>query len=126
MGEVDLPGVKDPRMCVMLPLWRRFADRMGLELLPVIVRRKPEAIVSSLMAREGWDAERAEMLIAVYNQEIFKWSQMPGAVEAEFADFLIEPVATLGDKLALPRDNCHQAWQSVDMFVDGGLVHHGV
>lgn len=120
-----LPGVKDPRMCVMLPLWQRFADYSYVELVPLIVRRDPDAIARSLVYRECWDKTRAHRLMDNYYDGISEWANLPDAVELNFADLLSDPEGALADTdIELP-DCSDSSWEEVDDFLDLELVHHG-
>jgi GT2 family glycosyltransferase len=46
-------AIKDPRTSLLLPLWRRVADRLGMELRLVQALREPAAVVQSLVQRDG-------------------------------------------------------------------------
>lgn len=52
MGSV--PGVKDPRASLFLPLWANAAERAGLQLHVLAVFRNGWEVARSLAQREGW------------------------------------------------------------------------
>jgi len=49
-------AIKDPRNSLLLPLWRRVAERLGLPLKLVLSLRDPVAVERSLLARDGEDS----------------------------------------------------------------------
>jgi len=46
-------GWKDPRTCLLLPLWRDVLEEMGTKLLCVFVVRNPQNVANSLIARDA-------------------------------------------------------------------------
>lgn len=63
--RADQPAwlVKDPRLCLLMPLW----DRMALTRLPaVLVVRDPREVAGSLMLRDGLSGRRALVLWYAY------------------------------------------------------------
>lgn len=52
-------GLKDPRMCRLLPFWRYPLLMLNVKVRCVIVIRHPFAIASSLMKRDGFELQRS-------------------------------------------------------------------
>lgn len=52
-------GVKDPRLCLLLPLWRDMAGELGQDVKVLASIRHPLAVAASLKRRDGMDAGRA-------------------------------------------------------------------
>ncbi len=61
-GGVALWAVKDPRMCLLLPLWLEVLDELHIDIKCLLVKRDPEDIVLSLSARDGYQADHAYLL----------------------------------------------------------------
>ena len=55
-GHTGLAAVKDPRMCRLVPLWRRALDGIGVKVRVAIVFRSPVEVTSSLNKRNGFSA----------------------------------------------------------------------
>lgn len=66
LGGGDVVGLKDPRVVWGLSAWGLAADELGVELCLLEVTRPTDAVVASLMRREGWDAGRAMSLTSAY------------------------------------------------------------
>lgn len=62
--------VKDPRVCLLMPLWHRLAAGLGRTLKTVVVFRHPEEIAASLHARENMPFDDAMHLCLQYTQAL--------------------------------------------------------
>ncbi len=60
-------GIKDPRLCRFVPLWRQIFEERGIIARWLFVIRHPDAVVSSLERRGDMPAARARALWASYN-----------------------------------------------------------
>ena len=58
MAETDIFGVKDPRMCRLLPFWQSIFQELELEDSYVLVRRHPLSVAKSLKQRDGFEPEK--------------------------------------------------------------------
>ena len=62
--------VKDPRICLLMPLWHQIAAELGRTLKTVVVFRHPEEIAASLHARENMPFDDAMQLCLQYTQAL--------------------------------------------------------
>ena len=67
-GAVEL--VKDPRLCVTLPLWLRVCDELGVTSRVCIIRREPVEVALSLEKRDGFPLSYGYWLASNYEQAI--------------------------------------------------------
>lgn len=68
-GEQGDILVKDPRLCRLLPIWRRYAEVAGCNLNVVVPLRHPEEVARSLKDRNGFS--RLEGLLVWLRETIF-------------------------------------------------------
>ena len=61
-AEARLWGLKDPRLCRLLPLWITVCDQLELNPRFVLVLRHPGDVASSLAVRDGLSTARAGVL----------------------------------------------------------------
>lgn len=61
-ADAGLWGVKDPRLCRLMPLWRPVFARLETEPRVVIIVRHPLEVAESLGARNRMDAHNAQLL----------------------------------------------------------------
>ncbi|MBL8882208.1 MAG: glycosyltransferase [Hyphomicrobium sp.] len=62
--------VKDPRVCLLMPLWHQIAADFGRMLKTVVVVRHPEEIAASLRAREKMPFDDAMQLCLKHTQAL--------------------------------------------------------
>jgi O-antigen biosynthesis protein len=58
----SLWGIKDPRLCRLLPLWTAVLDRLGVAARFVLALRHPDEVAASLAARDQLSAAPARLL----------------------------------------------------------------
>jgi hypothetical protein len=68
--SIEVLGIKDPRICILLPLYEKVCKRKGIDILKINVKRKPENIVKSLNTRDGFSEEKSLRLINQYGKLI--------------------------------------------------------
>jgi hypothetical protein len=51
-ADAALYAVKDPRLCRLIPLWRRVLDRVGSPISPILVIRDPQDVALSMLVRD--------------------------------------------------------------------------
>jgi O-antigen biosynthesis protein len=61
-GNYTLWGIKDPRLCSMLPLWRPLLDELHCKPKCVLIFRNPLEVVRSLVKRDKISESRAYLL----------------------------------------------------------------
>lgn len=65
-GQVRHPLLKDPRVTVLLPLWRGVLADLGVAARCVIPVRHPLAVAGSLARRDGFPVEKSVLLWTSY------------------------------------------------------------
>jgi hypothetical protein len=65
-GDATWPLLKDPRVTVLLPLWRTALGDLDVGLRAVIPVRHPLAVAGSLASRNGFAAEKSVLLWTAY------------------------------------------------------------
>lgn len=54
--------LKDPRMCRLLPFWKRALNDAGIRPMAVLIHRNPLDVAASLQARDGIDPQLGQLL----------------------------------------------------------------
>ncbi len=65
-GDIRNPLLKDPRVSVLLPLWRPVFEEAGLSPLCVIPVRDPLEVAKSLAKRDGFERDKSILLWCAY------------------------------------------------------------
>lgn len=64
--KVRTPLLKDPRVTVLMPLWRQVLEDSGVQLRCVIPVRHPLAVAGSLARRDAFPREKSVLLWSAY------------------------------------------------------------
>ena len=127
-SSAGLAAVKDPRMCRLVPLWRRMAQDRGLNLKTVWIVRDPADVAASLARRDGLDLEQALWVWLRYNLEAEYHSRgLPRAMV--HYESLLHHWPTVAQQIegslgvSWPRTR-DQAAPLADRLIDPALNHH--
>jgi len=123
-----LAAIKDPRMCRLVPLWRRIAHSRGLSLKTVWIVRDPVDVAASLVRRDGLDLEQALWVWLRYNLEAETHSRGLQRAMVRYESLLYDwPAAARQIEHALgvswPRP-WKQAAPLADRLIDPSLNHY--
>jgi GT2 family glycosyltransferase len=128
-GRSSLWGLKDPRLCRLVPLWTRVLTDSGCELRAVLVLRSVDEVAASLLRRNGLSEPRSRLLWLTHC--LAAESESRGLVrsfvtyDGLLADWRSE-IARVGEDLRLPwGDRMAESGSAIDAFLDPGLRHHG-
>ncbi len=89
-ADAMLWGVKDPRMCRLLPIWRHIFDTHAIEPHYVIVFRNPVEVAASLKARDGLDEQHALMLWFAYTREAERYTRGQSRIFLSYDKLLVD------------------------------------
>jgi hypothetical protein len=125
--RTPLWGLKDPRLCRLLPIWIEAIAENGTEPIFILALRHPEEVARSLARRDGIPKERAYLLWLNYMLEAERASRSHPRIvvsyEALLADWrkALSPLAPrLGLELPL---NEPEISASIDAFLSPTLRH---
>jgi hypothetical protein len=127
-GVLARPLLKDPRVTVLMPLWRAAFDAMGMGVRCVIPVRHPLAVAGSLERRNGFPTEKSVLLWAAYMLAAEAYSRdLPRAFvgyDALLADWRGE-IARLEAAHAAPLPALTEAAAAeIDAFLTPELRHN--
>lgn len=128
--HAPLWALKDPRLCRLLPLWRRELAAVGVQPAALLVLRHPDEIAASLLARDALPPAVAHLLLIRHLLEAERASRdMPRAV-ASYQRVLEDPAVAfariavdLGLLWPQPPAKCSAA---LDAFLNPEARHHAV
>lgn len=86
-------GLKDPRSCRFLPLWRDIARACGAELVPLLALRHPDAVARSLAARNDMEVGHASALWLRHLHDVAAALPDRRPVVFDYDDVLADPTA---------------------------------
>jgi hypothetical protein len=127
-GQTRHPLLKDPRVTVLMPLWRGVLDELEVAARCVIPLRHPLAVAGSLQRRDGFAPQKSVLMWSAYMLAAEAYSRdLPRAVvgyDALLADWRAE-VARIeaAHGAPLPRLTTRAAGQ-IDRFLSPELRHN--
>ena len=126
-AAAPLWAVKDPRLCRLLPLWRRVLGNLGIEPRVLLVSRHPREVMDSLAKRDGLPAPISELLWARYLLDAVAGSEgCPRCILAyvDLMDDWRQAIQLAFDAIGLDlHADADQAAQ-IDDFLRPQLRHH--
>ncbi|HEY2737921.1 MAG TPA: sulfotransferase, partial [Thermoanaerobaculia bacterium] len=117
--------IKDPRLCLLFPLWRPALERP----VCILVHRDPLPVARSLESRDGLPILHGIALWELYNREALAATRGLPRILVSYRDLLEAPLATArrlyaqmlpfaGERLHLPDE------RELSSFVQPPLDHH--
>ena len=126
--NTDIIGIKDPRLCRLLPLWVETLKGLGMETRYVIPLRNPLEIAYSLKARDRFSLGKSLLLWMIYMLEAEFYTRECHRIFITFDDLLEDASKTIGSvssalKIKFPR-SYQEAEKEIAHFLDINLKHH--
>lgn len=87
----DIVAIKDPRICILLPLWDKVLKELQIEVNYIWVFRNPLEVMESLRKRDGCNCEYSLLLWLHYNLSILKYLQGKEYLLINYRDILDQP-----------------------------------
>jgi len=127
-GEIGV--LKDPRLCRLLPIWIKAAQRADMKPHALMMLRSPFESTASLEARDGAQPARTMLLTLWHLLEMERHSRgLPRATvsyDGLLADWR-QTLTTIKDGLDLPLEtNGAAGVEAIDAFLDRSLQHHAI
>ena len=126
-GSAVTWGVKDPRICRLLPLWLEIISELGIEPLFVLNFRHPDEVVESLHKRDGLELDGGYCL---WLWHVLEAEHLSRGHKRSFVFFsnIIKNWRREIDRVASELDiewpaNADDSSSEIDSFIDGGLRH---
>ncbi len=121
-------GIKEPRICRLVPLWCDIFDELGCHACFVLIHRHPLEVASSLRQRHGFEVRKSGSLWLEHNLLTEKWTRGRSRLFASYDQILGQPEAVfvkiskiIGQSSGVPAQ--HQM-DMVRDFLAPGLRHH--
>lgn len=127
-AEAPLWAVKDPRICRLVPLWKKALDNQKVSGYAVIVLRHPDEIADSLAVRDGLSRGQVHLLWARHLCEAERATRgMPRCViryDAMLRDWRME-FSQAGQALGLEWPvEFNEVSEQIDSFLHRDSRHH--
>jgi hypothetical protein len=126
-ASAPLWGIKDPRLCRLLPWWEPVWKELDTTPVFLIVLRDPAEIAASLVRREGFSAAKSHLLWLRHVLEAERWTRTHPRVFLDFESFLAgwgAALMPLEQALGQPWPQSFiEAQAANEQFLDAALRH---
>ena len=122
------PGLKDPRIARLMPLWAELLDDLGVYPRFVVCIRHPAQVARSMAARDGIRQELAELQWLQYNVGAVTGIGRQQVFYLDYDTWFPDPLDTaerLARFLGIPRGRPHTAYLGLRSLIDP-TQRHGV
>lgn len=123
-------AVKDPRACLLAPLWLRVLEELGVRVSVLFVIRHPDEVAGSLLSRDGLGVELTRLNWLKHMAEAEVATRHVSRTAVLYADLLVDwrSVATrIASDLGLEWPcSLDEAALEIDQFLDPRDRHHAV
>jgi hypothetical protein len=127
-GRSKAWGLKDPRLCRLLPLWHAVFDELGVRPCFVLCHRNPYEIAASIRRRDGFSIRKSLILWLAHSVEAERLTRGRRRAFVSYDSLLRDWRPAMTDAASrlkvtwpLPLD---QAAAAVDAFLEPSLRHH--
>jgi hypothetical protein len=127
-SSVDVWGVKDPRVCRLIPLWLSVMDELGCRCRFLLIYRNPVEVARSLAKRNGFVNERSGLLWVQHILLAEKWTRNRPRIITSYDQLLGDLEGTvrrisewIGDEFA---GRVGQRMDDIRAFISPQLRHH--
>lgn len=89
-------GLKDPRVCRLLPFWQKVFAELDLEVHYLIASRNPISVAQSLAKRDGFELEKGHLLWQEHMLNSLRLTTDCSRIVVDFDQLLAQPDKQLG------------------------------
>lgn len=129
-GDTGSFVLKDPRLCLLLPLWLPGLQRLAPSLPVLLILRHPAEVVRSHVARNDLTEEDVLLNWLHHMLEAEKMSRAMRRAALQYEDLLHDWRATLGAALrtagVVTPNSITAAGPEIERFITPGIRHHKV
>ena len=129
-SNTNIFGIKDPRLCRLLPFWKKVFDELLIKTHCVISLRNPFEVANSLVKRNGFSIEKSLLLWMINMMEADLYTKDIPRVFISFESLIKDPeiaVKHLLDTLNIKFPVKYKdAEDEISNFLDAKLKHYNV
>ncbi len=121
-------GLKDPRLCRLVPLWCEIFDELGCRTCFVLIHRHPLEVAHSLKQRNKFDLRKSGLLWLEHNLLSERWTRSRSRIFVSYQQILEQPETIsikmskmVGQSMATPTNH---KFDAVRESIAPRLRHH--
>lgn len=124
-------GVKDPRLCRLLPWWQEMIAELAMDVRYIIVIRSPHEVAASLRRRDGFSLEKGLLLWIKHMDTVARLPDVAHMLHLEYDEVVKQPAAIADAMSGFLGKATGGVWPvtssdgGAEPFIDEKLRHHG-
>jgi len=117
-------GIKDPKICLLLPLYQEALKELEYEIHYVRTSREKSEIVDSIMIRDGFTRKKCEKIVDIYLSSLDK--HIPNALTISYDDLInkTDDVIDILQEHFPFLDYSDENKEKIKEFIDPNLKHN--
>ena len=123
-------GIKDPRMCVLLPLWRDIFKELSITPYFVISVRNPFEIAKSHQRRDHFSLEKSLFIWMEHLLSAEYFTRDHPRVFSKYAHLIANPIEAIANIMTTlnvqPPKSIEKASENLNTFIRPDLKHHSL
>ncbi len=127
--DKNIFGIKDPRLCLLFPLYQEILTELGFDIKSIVVWRNEAEIADSLQKRDGMDFEKAIKLCRKYWNTLEKNTPNTMKITVNFEDLLEDPetiIFKIKKKIPEIPGSYEETKNQIAEFLEKELKHHKI
>src|SRR3989339_1460197 len=125
-GDSDFFVIKDPRLCLLLPIYESVLKEAGIKTFYIIVKRKDIEIAESLKKRDGFSINYSLKLCKRYNYNLQKHISNKEKIILNFEDIINNTEETCMSLKKFIGLKNKKTIEFVKNFIEKDLKHHNL
>ena len=126
----EMFGVKDPRMCILLPLWQQIFKKLHIDPFFIIIIRNPLEVAESLYKRNDFSMEKSMILWMRYMLDAEFYTRELNRAFVSFDELLKNPediIKSISNQLNIDFPiNYKDVSFEIKQFLEPKLKHHNI
>lgn len=119
--------LKDPRICVMYPLYEEILDDLDVDVYTIQVKRNSEEIIKSLMNRDKYTRDKCKNIINNYYSHIEQYISKFVLLTFTFEELLNNTDDVVKNIVkVIPILKSEKTANKINSFLDSKLKHHNI
>ncbi len=117
---------KDPRICVLLPLYLEVFEMMEIDPFFILTCRNPDEVAESLKKRDSFSHDKSVRIWTDHMLKAEKYSRNRSRMFIDYEDILSDPLASLGkiqSAVSLDLPLSQEVNEQIIHFVEPALNH---
>lgn len=127
IANVNYFGLKDPRLCLLLPFWQPIFEVLGLDVKYIFIFRHPLSVAESLVKRNDIFLDKALYLWLLYNLSALSAVRKKNVLFINYDEFLQSPRNSLDVMNKYIGTSCfdEQDFSAFSSdYIDSSMRHH--